>query len=304
MRFVLVALCALLAFGACTRIGTQKDAVGAAIYKTETLARGFTYTEKTRDTTVVNGAIADDYRYRADETVDGKLIGSEVVRDDARAVRTTGDWTVDPTGASALWDEAPANYKLGQQPAIDALTVLQYTRAAMSEASDVVLFNPEGQNYRKKLDPFPPPRKGIVRYDVIAPALKPRDNSSSLATSQIPDAKVFRQMAIYTRRGAVVEIRERISVYATLIDPRSHLAARIGDYNIPLPSGSFHEQAAFLLSALDAYAQRLGQPQLRERTLDVTFENLGRPANVDLPANARRGKITDAFGQILFERAG
>lgn len=320
-------VCVLVAFSACTRIGTQKQTVSTALYRTETLARSFTYTEQTADTTLVRGTIADDYRYGVDAFVNGRALGSEITHDDARALRTTqpvhyngqgakgaapivaalsaGKWVVDPTGANSLWNSMPPNYSVGTQPIFDALSVLKYARAAMSEASDVVLFNPESQTYRPKFDPFPRPASGVIRYDVVAPALKPRDQSS-LQSAQIPGSRYFRQMALYVRGRRVVEIREQISVKATLADPRSHLAARVGDYGIVLSQGSIGEQANYVLNALDTTAQRLGQPPLRERTLDVRFENLGRPGNVELPAGATRGSLrgADPFGQILYEGQG
>jgi hypothetical protein len=113
-------------------------------------------------------------------------------------------------------------------------------------------------------------------------------------------------MALYMRDGAVVEIREQISVYKTLVDPRSHLATRIGDYNITLPQGSVRAQAASVRDMLNLTAQRLGQPPVRERTLVVRFENLGQPGSVELPSGAVNGSLLGAayFGQTLFERPG
>jgi hypothetical protein len=146
----------------------------------------------------------------------------------------------------------------------------------------------------------------VERYDVVAPALKPRDASTAVGqTSQLPGVRYFRRMSLYVREGRIVEIRERISVFSALSDPRSHIAARIGDYGITLPKGSLRMQARYLTDAMNTTAQRLGLPETRERTLDVRFEEFGSTPTVALPSGSKASLRTfNSFGQVLYEKTG
>lgn len=313
--FAAVALLALLTTG-CKKVGTKKEEVGAAIYKTETVPRTYVYQEDASDKATVRAQIADDYKYSLTGRF-GRYYADEVVVDDARAQRSndarfyegslkTGSWVVDPKGANELWSHPSATLKMGDNPLYDALSVLRYVRTAIGEASDVVLFNPESQDYRPKFDPFPRPESGTERYDVVAPALKPRDASTAVGqTSQLPGIRYFRRMALYVRDGRVVEIRERVSVYSALSDPRSHIAARIGDYGITLPKGSLRVQARYLTDAMNSTAQRLGLPEIRERSLDVKYVNFGATPTIHLPSGSRASLRTfNSLGQVLYEKTG
>jgi hypothetical protein len=315
MRRVLpvVALLALLMSG-CKKIGSKKDDALAAIYKTETVPRTFTYTVDGNDR--VTGAIADDYRWRVRAVLPGRGYVEEVAFDDALAVRTDdpgytsgaehtvapNEWVVDPKANNDLWSN-----EADSSPMSDALTVLRYVRGAINESADVVTFNPQSQDYRPKFDPFPKPVAGVERYDVVPPALKPRDVSTAVGqASQLPGVRYFRRMSLYVKDGRITEIREQISVYSALSDPRSHIAARIGDYGITLPKGSLHTQARYLENALSTTAQRLGLSAVEDRTLDVTFGISGDVPDVELPQGAKRANLRalTSAGQLLYESTG
>jgi hypothetical protein len=329
LALVLATMCALTSI-ACTRIEDDKDELLAAVYRTETQPRSFTYAEVGDEEVEVTGTIADDYRYGVDATIDGRDAASEVVVDDARAIRITDarlrttiagaapprsvdalaakDWVLDPKGSATLFDKTPRTLQNGADPLHDGLEALRYVRRAVGEAAGVLTFNPDSQDYRPKFDPFEPPREGEIRYDVVPPALTPRDPTTSVGNdSQLPGVRFFRRMSVYVdadEGGVITEVRERISVLDMLNDPRSRLAARIGDYNITLPSDvSTEEQASYLATVLRDSAQRLGQPPVRVRDLTVTFET-GSFA-VELPKGATRASLKGVrdHGQILFEKA-
>jgi hypothetical protein len=274
------------------------------------MPRTFTYVERASLPNVIHGMIADDYRYRVDGAVRGRLPISEIVVDDARAVKIskgvyasssgvpTGRWLVDPHGANNLFTAAAAA-RAPDDPVFDSLDALRYVRRAMGEAAAVQLFNPESQDYRPKFDPFPRPAKGVQRYDLVAPALSVRDPTTSAGRArQLPGVRYFRRMSIYVSRGIVRDIRERISVEAMLDDPRSRLAARIGDYGITLPAGSTRRQAQVIVRAVNALAARTAQPGVRERDLHVRFAYPQTRMNVALPAEAQRVKFS-SFGQLF-----
>lgn len=341
-----VLLLAALVLPACSRINSEKDGVLAAVYRTEAVARAYDYDERpvhggASVPIAVRGAIADDYRYRADAYVYGQFGLGVVVSDDARALRfardprfdvidpalaqassggvevppegnpllvaVRGRWVVDRRGASSLWHGGPSKVALGDDPVYDSLTVLRYVRQAVGEAAFVAKFNPESQDYRPKFDPFPAPGRGEIRYDLLAPSLKPRDPTTTSGKQlQIPGPRFFRRMSVYVRDGAVVTVREKIDVADMLADPRSHLVARIADYEIELPEAPPAEQAAVLVRELNGMAKRLSLDGLREREMTVSFKDLGRPQRVELPTGAEPGSLKGVldYGQVLFERAG
>jgi hypothetical protein len=305
---VFVVLCATVG---CTRINSEKDNVLQALYRTESVTRTYDYAQDSGGSHVeVRGDIADDYRYTADASADGRSQAALVVDDDARAARgdaTRNHWVVDPNGANTLFSNQQRVGFTGLDPMYDALTVLKYVRQATGEADFVTKFNPESQDYRPKFDPFPRPGPHEIRYDLLPPPLKPRDPTTSVGNaSQLPGVRYFRRMSVYVRDGLVVGVREQISVENLLIDPRSHLAARAGDYNIDLGHGSVREQAARFLQTINAGAAALGLPPIREREMSATFTNFGSHLTVALPRDAQRGSLRDIFdyGQVLFERAG
>jgi hypothetical protein len=335
----LFVVAAILVTG-CERRQGEKDVLEDALYRTETLPRTFDYRENFDVLiTRITGTIADDYRYHARATVDGQLGEEVVVVDDARAFRlgkaygktpagrtllgvaeqntvqanlpisalATGKWLVDPKGANTLF---AGTTKVGAQiiRSQDALESLKYVRRAMGEAQIVLRFNPDSQEYRPKFDPFPKPADDEVRYDVIPPVLTPRDPTTSSGNAlQLPGVRYFRRMAVYVTDGLVRQVRERISIEDFLRDPRSRLAARIGDYDIALPpSASVGEQASYLERVLNESATRLSQPLIRVRDMRVTFSDLGSPQVVHLPKDVTRGSLEgfDTSGQFLYERPG
>jgi hypothetical protein len=82
------ALALTISLAGCTKLDQGKARVDSAIDRTEQLAREFTYSEKAGShSTVVTGSVQDDLRYSVAATVDGTAAASEVVVDDARAMR-------------------------------------------------------------------------------------------------------------------------------------------------------------------------------------------------------------------------
>ena len=308
----------VIPLGACAREDQEKDELAAALYRTETLPRRFTFNGLTDFDVRVRGVIVDDYRYRADATVDGKPYLSEVVVDDARALRAgskdvatsglaVGTWVVDPKGANTLFDNVPRGQIVSGEPLFDSFEILKYVRRAVGESAGVVQFNPESQDYRPKFDPFPRPAPDEIRYDVATPTLAPRDPTAAAGASDLPGARYFRKLSVYVKDGRITAIRERISVEDALNDPRSRIAARMGDYNITLPADApVKEQAAFLVETLNGSAQTLGRPPITVRDLVVTFEPLATSDEVTLPDGAKRGNLKNVFdhGQVLYERPG
>ncbi|MHB8507254.1 MAG: hypothetical protein ACYDGR_01215 [Candidatus Dormibacteria bacterium] len=215
-----------------------------------------------------------------------------------------GQWVLDKTGAAALRSVATQEQVTGKDPLHDAITSLEYVRRAVGEAAGVLRFNPESQSYRPKLDPFPRPGQGTLRYDLVPPILTPKQSNEGGLSRALPNTAFFRLMAIYVRDGTVVEVRERINIATRLTDPQSNLEARIGDF-IKVSSGeSIEAQATALGAVLNVKLPQGGQPPIRQRDLDLKFTSLGRSQTVALPSGTTDGDLTavGGQGQVLFER--
>jgi hypothetical protein len=320
-RALALVLIALVLTPACSRQDEKRDELSDALYLTETRPRTFTYDERAAERTTVSGTIEDDYRYRVDATVGRTFAISQIVHDDVRAVRLDRNasnadlrvpakrWVLDPHGANNLFTaDTSGNPRRADDPVYDSLDLLRYVRRAMGEAAAIQAFNPESQDYRPKFDPFPRPGPDVKRYDVIAPALAPRDpTTASGRAQQLPGVRYFRRMSVYVEEGVVREVRESISVEDMLNDPRSRLAARIGDYGIELPEASTQRQAEAIVTAINGLAARLSQPGVHERELVVriAYDDV---ADVGLPTNADRMKLAQLGSfpndQLLYETPG
>lgn len=322
---------------ACGQVAKDKDKVLAAIDRTESVARSFTYTETTAASkTVVSGAINDDWRYRLDAKIDGQAAASEIVYDDTRALLAespagaallapassgsssgaaaapsatlrTGVWLEDPQNANSLIT-APPPQRPGSSPFVDALTALEYVRFAVSQASTVQVWNPESENFRPRLDVFPKPGAGVVRYDLIPPDLPARQRVGTGTNiglpNQVPGVPFFRLMAIYIRDGLIVDVREVVSITPRLSDAQSNLQVRIGDFtNAATASSPLSVQTAALLFSINRKLALEGQPLIRPRSLDLSFSGLGRPPTLSLPEGATQTDLSGfgTYGLLLYE---
>lgn len=348
----------------CAKVDQGRDKVIQALDRTEQMARDFMYTEEAGGhRTVVTGSVEDDLRYRVEATVDGSPAGSEIVLDDARALRVTdpallarmtavkagfgagtpapvpttsaspapgasaspapgaspspaavaavpdalksGGWVVDKKGATTVVATSGLSDVVGANPLADSITALEYIRRALREAQSVDKFNPESETYRPKLDPFPRPAAGVVRYDLVPRVLKASNKGGNgQLEREVPDNAFFRVMSLYIRDGVIIEAREKIDVELRLRDPQSNLEARVGDY-AKMPDGtSLHDQVGPVLTALNTQLTRTGRPPIRQRTLDLQFTSLGHSGTVELPAGATEGSLAAVapHGQLLYER--
>lgn len=334
-RILAVVLIAAAASSGCTKVAQDRDKVIAAIDQTEQLARTYMYTENANGhKTVVTGAIRDDLRYRVDASVDGQPVADEVVYDDTRALKIsgaaggsilvpstttptgqatqpvalrTGVWLDDPKGAASLLLKAPSRAP-GKDPLADSLTALEYVRFAISQAQTVFKFNPESEAYRPKLDPFPRPAAGVIRYDLLPPDLPARQRVGTGQNigvlNQVPGVPFFRLMAVYVKDGLVQEVREQIAVLPRLADSQSNLEARLNDFTRGAsPNQPLSYQAAALLFSVNARLSREGQPLIRPRTMDLQFSGFGQAPDVTLPAGATQTDLASlgSFDLQLYE---
>ena len=243
-----------------------------------------------------------------DEPTKATALSIDSIPAELRAEVLDGKWLIDRHGANALFDAAGSTDRGSKAPRDQVLGILPYIRAAMGEAAAVQLFNPESQDYRPKFDAFPRPSDGVIRYDLVPPVLTPRDpTTASGRAQQLPGTRYFRRLSVYVEDGVVREIRERISIEDMLNDPRSRLAARIGDYGITLDeNAAARDQATQILETLNATAARLQQRPVLIGDLVVRFASLRPGQAVRLPSDATRGSLAGVRenAQILYETPG
>lgn len=311
----------------CARVAQDRDVVLSAIDATERLSRSYTYTVSAgAEHITVACIVADDFRYRVDASVDGRPLASEVVVDDARALRldtggaaaamaaarggvpsaaaklSTGHWLVDADAASSLAQKPPATRPSGD-PLTDSLVALEYVRASIVQSSAVIRYNPQSESYRPKLDPFPAPEAGTTRYDLVPPDLPPREQVGTGnigVANQVPGVAFFRLMAIYVKDGLVQEVREQIAVEPRLDDSQSNHEARLGDFVAGVPqSAPVAEQARALLVAVNRQLVQRGETPVEPRIMHLAFTTLGRAAAVALPQGAATTDLSSLGGHDL-----
>ena len=124
---VLVAALASMLLSGCTEKAQYRDVLLAIIAHTEQVAREYQYSEVALGhRTVVTGAIADDLRYTAHVSLDGRDAADEIVKDDSRALRITNAGLLQKalqsptTGAKAPKSAAPG---AGPSPSPGAATI-------------------------------------------------------------------------------------------------------------------------------------------------------------------------------------
>ena len=298
--------------------------------RSKRLARSFVYTERTTAGEIaVRGILDDDYRYKAQLSVAGRPATEEIAIDDALAVRyldldvarellsrppppvagpaarpaSSGReieallarrWVVDPYGAPELVvSRAGAERREGDDPILDALTVIAYVERALSEAPEVIRYNKESPVYRAEEDAFPAPGEGsgVVRYDTTQPPLPRPSRSGAGAAQTAPQTSHFRRMAIYVKDGLVVDIREAIAPVRRQLE---HLAEfydiRVGTDDLALAG----EQA---IAALNRLRVGAGEQQIRTRIMSFELFDLGGRRTIALPSGAITGNLAILSGR-------
>jgi hypothetical protein len=277
-RTLIGLLCIAAVSGGCARLSEeQADTVHRSLVRTEAEPRRFSFVD-TSDlgSLKVSGAIADDVRYKIDLVADGKRVLSEVVKDDARAVRVLdgarlsqlystnlagGGWLIDPLGASTFAAAKRGTSTGTVDPIYESLTALRHLDEAIGESPEVRRFNPEASDYRADEDPFPRPSEdsGVARYDLVQPNLPPRRDRLTSAIGSLREdlmgEQYFRRVAVYVKDGRVVEFRERVAPERRL----EGLVARLKDAGIEVDdSGTREERERKAFTALSLQLRSCG----------------------------------------------
>jgi hypothetical protein len=226
------------------------------------------------------------------------------------AALQAGSWVLDKRGALDLVIKRRSGSDLGQDPVLDALTVLTYVDRSIDQARDVAIFNPDALDYRPAEDPFPQPdrRHGEIRYDLIPPDLPPRDatvNSEQQRIQNLPQLPYFRKLSVYVRSGVVESVREAVSVKARLQQANNDVLQRLDEVGVHIASNlSVDRQADAVAIGLERFRkQTLGDPiRVREMSLDLGALDGGE--KVQLPDGSVDGSLGSSLvrGQVLQQR--
>jgi hypothetical protein len=338
----LLALGVAVTLPACKNRDQQIKELRAAITRTEHLANRFVYTVTTPDgTTDVRGIVEDDFRFKARVTMNNATAYDEVVNDDSLAVRFADPsrlagflsqekpeaaqaptdftgvtvsqalnarrWVLDRQGAPAVAEAAAADARLGADPVLDALTVLDYIRRASNDAFGVKRFDPDSLDpvYRSSEDNFPKPQKGsgVARYDFERPFLPPVSAAGQGGESAFPQSKHFRRMAVYVKDGRIIDVREAIDLRGRgLTDFIKYERALLKEAKVPkavldefdklVVDTPAAQLATELLQFLNELLTSAGLSPINIRQMSLELRDLGTEQQVDLPdENVIRGSL-------------
>jgi hypothetical protein len=242
---VLAVLAGVGVLAGCGRSDDDEAELRQALRRTEHLAHRFVFQEVHDGvTTVVEGEVEDDFRYRARLSRGGRHLMDEVVVDDELFIRFTqpqgiqamlvsgagrGEetavdgvrvvdalesrrWVRDPHGAPSILRTADIEETLGTDPVAEARSVLRYAEQMIGRAWAISRYNPESLDYKPSEDPFPTPEdgSGVTRFDYVAPFF-PRGDQSTSAAEAVASSRHFRKMAVYVKDGLVIRVMEQIA---------------------------------------------------------------------------------------------
>jgi hypothetical protein len=274
-RALLVVLAlALLSTPACSKKESDSKDVLTFVDATENLAQRFVYTEQADGvTTIVQGLVEDDFRYKTKVSQDGHDVLEQVISDDTAAVRFLDPtklaawvdkgvlsavdqktdlagvgvldalraqrWVSDEGGAPGLILAADKLTKPGEDPILDARTNLEFVRqiAGGDDLTPFIKFNPDSisPTYREDEDPFPKPEKGsgVDRYDVAQPGMPSAAEATSGAEPFFASAVNFRKLAVYVKDGRIIQVREYVGLTPRLLRDLRSYLSAIVDATVP-----------------------------------------------------------------------
>ncbi len=229
-RFV-AALACVAALASCAPNDEANVELRRALERSELKPRTFEIeTQAATEAYAVQGAVADDFRFKMTLSSGGRRLIEYMVVDDGLALRLLdpsfggrvanelghptvdaalreGRWVVDPAGAPALFQKSTGvGGARAVDPFRDSREALRLATNHMAEAREIKEFSLEDIAYRPQYDPwrYPDSEGREVRYDLIRPPL-PKNESQTLGgtTDDIVSLAQFRKTSAFVHKGAV-----------------------------------------------------------------------------------------------------
>lgn len=280
----------------------------------------------------VQGLVEDDFRFKARVSLNKATAFDEVVRDDLLAMRfldpgrlgalvnkeklpkadtktelegldslavlQSRRWVVDESAAPSVTVGRVQEANLGEDPVLDAITVLTYVEEAIRQAVEVQEYSPDSVTpaYSATEDVFPKPEdgSGVTRYDLRRPKLPPPGGNQATGEAGRPATRHFRRMAIYVKAGRVIQVREVIDVKGKFLKDVVNYAKTFAkaagappealeQFADALNSVPDEQRGSLVLEGLSAALLASGEEPILRRTMTLELRDLGSKVAVDLP---------------------
>jgi hypothetical protein len=326
-----VALLAATVLPGCGKRVDDTERLRNSLTHTRRLAARFDYRDDREGGTVtVQGLVEDDFRFKSRVFYNDQPGFDEVVADDVLAMRvldpdrlqelvdpdaTLTDnsteikgvtviqalksrrWVEDPKGAPVVSGLGLTEDKLGLDPAIDAVTAIDYSLEALKQSLGARRWDKDSVNptYATSEDPFDKPEAGETRFDLVRPDLPSPSAARSGAGGQVavPASKHFRKMAMYVKDGAVVRVEERIEVTGKSLREfvkwfdlylreakQTAIRQRVQKLVQVTPQNKLGQ---VLLNLLSEGLQAFGERPILSRSMSLRLEDLGSKVDITLP---------------------
>jgi hypothetical protein len=198
-------------------------------------------------------------------------------------------------------NEAGAEDAIGKDPALDAVTALNYVAGAVKQSFEVKKYSKDTLDpaYLAEEDPFTKPAKGsgVDRYDLVRPFLPAPGALGAAGQSATPNTANFRKMAIYVQHGRVIKVDERVEVVGKALkrlvtyfrtflkDQKAPQAARDAFEKVVRDTPA-NQLGTKLLEEGNVYIAQSGATPVLIRNMRLNLLDLGGKISVSLPTDA------------------
>jgi hypothetical protein len=334
-----IVLLALAAGTACTQRHTDLDALRAILKHSELQPREFVYEEKTAQSdVVVQGAVADDLRYKALVSIDGQPSFDEVVSDD-----TVADRVLDPRGFAVFGrqgatkvptptlnpgttDTTPA----GDQSPLDALRARQWvvdptgapSLVPSSTDKHTLGADPiyDSLNAFRYVEDAIHLSAGVTRFSPESLSYKPQEDpfpkpakGSGVIRYDLTRRSLPRPSTAGDANQLVPDVNNfrKMSVYVKNgviiqiredVDVASRLKELARLYNVKFsPTQTVDQHVAQAIAAINTVRQGQGNAPIRVRQMSLKLIDVGKTPAVDLPEATVTGSLAvfENRGQVV-----
>lgn len=328
---LLFPLLILVALSSCNKKLADADRVRQFMAATEAKSRAFVYTERSGEVeTVVKGAIADDFRYKALASMNGTAAFDEVVSDDAVADRLLDQQGIDvfarkvvddPSKAGGSASQTGSPSTAGDQQKV--IAALNAKRWVLDPAGAPTLLPAANDKRRLGDDPIFDAMTvfryvdqamneafAVIKFNPDSLSYKPKEDpfprpkpGSGVVRYDLVRRSVPRQQQQVNGNAAVPAAGDfrKMSIYVKdglviQVLEDMDVVSRLGDltrnYNIKLDTSRPSEAVKAAMDAINAVRRGQGSDEIRVRTMSLQLVDIGKAQDVELPSDAITGSLT------------